>query len=165
VVVALTVGGLLLLGARRLLEELGDDAHRISLAAAAIDGDANAERALRSLVGAIEVTPDSTRTFAGDERAAHFTTWCDVPAGWQERCAVTLAIVAASDAPTLTATLSTGETLVLRHGFRAGALRYLNDASEGGTWFRTWGTSITAPLALGIVLDRDTLLVRIGPRG
>jgi len=163
--VALVVSAVLLLGARILLGELGDDAHRITDAATRADRDANAERVLRSLLARLEVGTDSTRTFGGDERVAHFTTWCDVPAGWQERCQAALALDTADGELALTAALSTGESLVLRRGFHAGAFRYLSDAAMGGTWFREWGTGLTAPIALGVILDRDTLIVRIGERG
>jgi prepilin-type N-terminal cleavage/methylation domain-containing protein len=165
VVVALAVGGVLLLGARRMLETVGDGAQGITEAAKAADREANGERLLRALLGRLEVGTDSTRTFSGEEQAARFTSWCDVPAGWQERCIVTLVVGAGPGGATLTASLSTGEVVVVRGGFHTGTLCYLSDAGAGGTWFRRWGTGITAPIAIGVVLDGDTLIVPIGERG
>jgi prepilin-type N-terminal cleavage/methylation domain-containing protein len=120
VVVALAVGGVLLLGARRMLETVGDGAQGITEAAKAADREANGERLLRALLGRLEVGTDSTRTFSGEEQAARFTSWCDVPAGWQERCIVTLVVGAGPGGATLTASLSTGLTLDGRGGSRAG---------------------------------------------
>ena len=41
----------------------------------------------------------------------------------------------------------------------------LNNPLGGGQWFRVWGYGTTAPLAVGVITDADTLIVRIGERG
>jgi hypothetical protein len=126
----------------------------------------NGERLLRSLVGRLEVGTDQSHEFAGDEHRVQFTTWCDMPAGWQERCDAVIGIE--PDTGTglqLVAHLSTGEVIALHRGFTTGTLRYLNDPVGRGVWFRIWGHGITAPLAIGVVTDGDTAIVRIGERG
>lgn len=163
--VALAIGGLVVVTARMLLEQLADDADRLVAHAADADARANAERSLRELVLRLEVGTDDARRFAGDERLARFTSWCDVPRGWQERCIVTLALDREGTEPVLAASLSTGELLVIRRGLANARLRYLADAARGGTWFRSWGESVTAPLAIAVVSDADTLILRIGERG
>jgi hypothetical protein len=202
--VAIAIGGMVLLGARSLLEVLADEEGHVAREAAIHDARANGERLLRDLVGRVEVGVTKTESFTGDPSAASFTSWCDVPAGWQERCRVTIAIenpagtAAENDfesdggrdggsdrgsdgaAPALVAMLPGGRRVILRTGFRAGELRYLNSAASGGEWFRQWGEGITAPLAIGVLLERessdveglvvegyvvDTLIVRIGERG
>jgi hypothetical protein len=55
--------------------------------------------------------------------------------------------------------------LIVRERFERCELRYLKDASTRGTWFRSWGTGISAPIAIGVIVDRDTLILRIGERG
>jgi hypothetical protein len=65
----------------------------------------------------------------------------------------------------LVARLSTGEVIALQRGFSTGMLRYLNDPIGRGVWFRIWGHGITAPLAIGVITDGDTAIVRIGERG
>ena len=92
VLVAMTIAATVVVTARLLLERLGDEAMRLAAYAARTDSDANAEQTLRDLVGRLEVGTDDGRRFAGQEQATRFTSWCDVPAGWQERCTVTLAI-------------------------------------------------------------------------
>lgn len=182
IMVAIAIGGLVLMGARSLLEALADEEGHVAREAAIHDAHANGERLLRDLVGRMEVGTKEGGSFEGDPGEASFTSWCDVPAGWQERCRVTIAIEggagsAGSDGtgPALVARLSGGRRVVLRTGFRAGELRYLNSAASGGQWFRQWGEGITAPLAIGVLLQRkssaiegfvvDTLIVRIGERG
>ena len=165
VLVALVIAGSVVVTARMLLEQLADDADRLLAHTATNDTEANAHRTLRALVSNLEVGTDDARRFAGEERATRFTSWCDVPRGWQERCTVTLAIDSQGPAPVLVASLSTGELLEIRRGFSTATLRYLGDAARGGTWFRSWGESITAPLAIGVLIDADTLILRIGERG
>lgn len=173
VVVALALGGLILLGARRMLEQLADEAHRITRDAAAADADANGERVLRALAGRLEVGTADAGPFAGEPSAARFTTWCEVPDGWLERCRVTLVIEAAPPAPAsvavLVAQIPGRAPLPLVRGVQADRLRYLVTAAHGGEWFRSWGEGITAPVALGIIrvrgAVRDTFIVRIGERG
>jgi prepilin-type N-terminal cleavage/methylation domain-containing protein len=163
--VTIVLVGLVLAGARAILEQMSDTAHRIAAGAESADRGGNADRVLRSLLGRLELGLEEGRRFAGNERTLRFSTWCDTPAGWQERCRVTIGIDTLGGAGVLAASLSTGELLVLRRGFRRGQLRYLSDPGSGGVWFRDWGTSVTAPVALGLVLDADTLIVRIGERG
>jgi prepilin-type N-terminal cleavage/methylation domain-containing protein len=165
VLIALAVAGTILVTARMLLEQLAGDAEDLVTHAARNDTEANAERILRELVSRLEVGTDDSRRFVGAEHAARFTSWCDVPLGWQERCTVTLALDMQGAEPVLAASLSTGEMLVLRRGFSNATFDYLGDAARGGTWFRSWGESITAPLAIGVFMDGDTLILRIGERG
>jgi hypothetical protein len=44
-------------------------------------------------------------------------------------------------------------------------LRYAARDTGGVHWQSSWGRSITAPFALAVVLDDDTVVVRIGERG
>jgi prepilin-type N-terminal cleavage/methylation domain-containing protein len=161
-IVAIMISGIVLLGARALWESLAGSVDRLRLEASADARVANGERLLRSLVGRLEVGTDQSHEFAGDEQHATFTTWCDAPAGWQERCDAELAIEPDSGgAEQLVARLSTGEVITLERGFSTGVLRYLNDPAGGGVWFRIWGHGITAPLAIGAITDGDTAIVRI----
>jgi prepilin-type N-terminal cleavage/methylation domain-containing protein len=165
VLVALALAGVVLLGARTLLEHLADETHGVTQRAASADAIANGERLLRTLAGRLEVGTAESGPFSGTSEAAHFTSWCEVPQGWLERCDVTIALEQLAGEFALVARLDDAPPLVLRRGFASGALRYLNSAAQGGQWFRSWGTGITAPLALGVILDRDTLIIRIGERG
>ena len=163
IVVALAITGIVVLGARFILENLGDHATRIGAAARAADASANADRWLRSAVAQIDV--DSAHRFEGDERRVQFQTWCQSPSGWQERCQVVLALKTGDQGSVFAGTLPSGESLVLRRDFGRGELRYLVSARAGGSWVTGWSEGITPPLAIGVILDGDTTIVRIGERG
>jgi len=165
VMVALVVSAIVLLGARQMFEGVADQAHRIVASAAETDRDANAERLLRELVGRLEVGTGEGTEFAGDPASASFASWCEVSAGWEERCHVTLTIESDSGRGVLLLRTSAGDSIRLSSGFHEGAISYLSAADAGGTWMRLWGVGITAPLALRIVIGRDTLFVPIGERG
>jgi hypothetical protein len=168
-VVALAIAGILLLGARLLLEQLADDAHRTTDAAIDADRDANAGRTLRALVGQMEVGTSDSTWFGGDERTARFSSWCDVPAGWQERCQVAFEVDTLDAAFALVARLQDGAPMVLLRDMDHAELRYLESAVGGGRWLKRWGWGATAPLAIGITRLRagsaDTTILRIGSRG
>jgi len=165
IIVALSIGAVVVLGARSLLEGLAAQTSRVTATAREGDRDANGERLLRGLVGRLEIGTDSNRRFGGDEREVHFSTWCDVARGWQERCGVSLALEPTRAGVALVARLSTGESIVLREAARGEGLRYLADAGSGGRRFRRWGDGLTAPHAIGVLIDGDTTIVRIGERG
>ena len=167
--VALFVGAVVVLGARLMLSGVADAARRIAREAQHADHDANAERLLRSIVANIEAGTAAARPFGGSAHEAHFGSWCDVPGGWQERCAVTLAITgdtSGADANrSLVLSIPADGQLHVRTGFARGKLLYLSDAHEGGLWFEQWGDGLASPLAIGVVIDADTLILSIGERG
>lgn len=167
VMVAVVVIGVVLVGARTMLGQLADDADRITGAAADADRDANADALLRAIAGRLEVSPVPEREvrFEGQPDGARFHSWCQVPDGWLERCEVSLGFVRLDDGSALVLRLSTGEMVPLRRGVGRGEILYLRDAAQGGAWMKSWGASITAPVALGVVVDGDTSIIRIGERG
>jgi prepilin-type N-terminal cleavage/methylation domain-containing protein len=169
VLVALIVGSIVLLGAEHVLGILADSAQTIIVRSVDADGDANGERVLRTLVGRIEVGAPGASAFLGDQNTVRFSSWCDMPTGWLERCAVTLSFDSRAEQQLLVADIDRQRPLVLMRGGSGGAFRYLESAAHGGQWFQRWDTGITAPLGIGVLLDRgartDTLLLRIGPRG
>ena len=167
VMVAVVVIGVVMVGARTMLGQVADDADRIGAAAAQADREGNADALLRTITGRLEVSanPDAEVRFEGEPQGARFQSWCEVPDGWLERCQASLGIIDLEGAKVLALRLSTGELVPLRRGFTQGEILYLRDAADGGAWVRSWGASITAPLALGIVVDGDTTIIRIGERG
>lgn len=163
--IALTIGATLVLGARALLVQLADSADRVVDAAAVADRAANAERLLRDLVAQAALDEGDGARFTGDERASRFVTWCDVPAGWKERCLVTIGVVRSPNGLALVAGFPDGDVVVLRDGLATATLRYLYRAEGGGVWLPSWNSTVAIPLAVGAVLEGDTLILRIGARG
>lgn len=163
--VALVISAIVVLGARMLLEQLGDSALRTVAAATRTDREANGERLLRELAGRLEVGTDASARFSGEPGIARFGSWCDVPSGWQERCTVALVVIPRGGRSSLVATLASDDTVTLLVRDQPIALRYLDDSRAGGRWFTSWGAGITAPLAFAVISGGDTTIVRIGDRG
>lgn len=172
IVIALLISAVLVLTGRQMLEVLTDESRRVEQAARLATIDANAERVLREIVGRMEIGSTVDRGFGGTPRQVTFTSWCEVPDGWLESCRVSLALDSAETGVTLSLSMRIRGAAdapltraIIAKGLEGGALRYLSSASDGGVWFHAWGQGITAPLAIGIILDRDTTIVPIGERG
>jgi prepilin-type N-terminal cleavage/methylation domain-containing protein len=166
--VAIVIAGIVAVGAHSVFLSLTDQARRTASAAANADADANGERLLRALVGRMQIMSPTAIGIFATERSARFATWCDTPGGWQEPCSVTIAVLRSDSVraePVLAAILSATDTVPLRRGFAAARLRYLRSASDGGRWDTTWELRARLPIAIGIMTDLDTMIVRIGDRG
>lgn len=172
IVIALLISAVLVLIGRQMLEALTYESRRIEQASRLATIDANAERVLREIVGRMEIGSSVEQGFGGTPHQATFTSWCEVPNGWLESCRIALALDSAESGLALRLSMEftdgpggSPSQVILAQGFERGALRYLTAASDGGVWFHSWGQGITAPLALGIILDVDTTIVPIGERG
>lgn len=166
VMVALVIAAGVALAARAMLLRMADDAARVTAAAEAADRAANGERTVRAAIDRLEQSmPDSVR-FRGGPRAARFVTWCDVPAGWQERCEATLGIVDLDGGKALVLTLATGEMVAWRRDLPAARLRYLREAGGGGAWADAWDSDVTTPVGIGLFVEGEApTIFRIGERG
>jgi prepilin-type N-terminal cleavage/methylation domain-containing protein len=162
VLVALTIGAFIMIGVRILVEEIFAAAEHAARDARTADTDANGERLLRRLAASAETGTMIGGTFGGDSLSAHFVSWCDRPGGWQRRCRVALGIEENGELLALRVSLSTGERLIVARASTRMSLLYLSDASNGGSWMRQWGDSPSIPVALGLVRDTDTLIIRLG---
>jgi prepilin-type N-terminal cleavage/methylation domain-containing protein len=166
VLIALGIGALVLMASRTLLTQVADGADATTRAARADDLTANTDQEIRALFGQVEVGPAPDQQFSGDEHGVTFSSWCPAPAGWPERCSamVTLAKYG-RDSVDLVACVSTGDTLRVPIGVEPGAFIYLSDPHQEVRWLRSWGSGGTAPWAVGVVVGRDTSILRIGERG
>lgn len=169
VMVALVISALVLLGARALLQQVGGVGEDVAAASAVADAEANAERRLRDWMARVEVPFDTSSTrdpgFVGTAEGARFTTWCEVPDGWLERCRASLGLIEVGGDHVLALSAEGGETIPVRRGFAEGTLLYLVDAGRGGRWLAGWQSDVSPPLAVGVAMDGDTLILRIGDRG
>jgi prepilin-type N-terminal cleavage/methylation domain-containing protein len=164
VVIALAVGGMVVLAAHQLFAVVADTADRVPVAARATNRARNQERFLRELLARAEVGSDSAERFNAQPNLIRFISWCPTPGGWLERCAVELALSNANDSVALDARwMGRRSRLVTRPG-RARFL-YLRSASGGGEWLSRWGDAISAPLAVRIAFGDTAVFLRVGPRG
>jgi len=165
VLVALTIGALVIMCAHGLLAHMSDAVSFVTEKARAEDDRINAVRELRELGGRLEVGAGDSLEFVGLPQRARFASWCEVPAGWLERCLVTLGFVEANGKTELWERDSSRRPVVLMRSTGTGAFLYLNSASNGGQWFSRWDVELSAPLALGVIIGTDTTIVRFGTRG
>ena len=166
VIVALTLGGLVVALAAATLASVTDNAEHLATDARRADRVGNGDRILRRLIGQMDWTQRGERPPRGDAGSLRFMTWCDVPGGWQERCEAELTIAAADDSlGGMIARLSTGEELRLIPGVRVGPLLYLGRPGVGADWRERWTDERAMPPAIGLVVPGDTLVLRVGERG
>ena len=161
--VAMVIGGMALAGAGTLVAALSDRAVAIDRAATRVDHDANAERLLRALFANLDLEGDTTKpALTGDTRTLRFRSWCDAPLDRLERCTVGLMLVQDSGHSVLRLEETTAVTQVveLRRGFRTGTFSYLISAEHMGTWTGSW-SGLVPPPAVAIIMDGDTLLLRV----
>lgn len=167
VVAALALCGLVLAGAARLLDQLGDSHARVAASDLEATRRANAMRLLRALVNRAEVSADTSRAFSGTDRLVELGTWCEAPAGWLERCRISLRLISEAGAQTLTVASDDAAPLVLwREAVSPreapAEFRYLDGGTGDARWLRGWGPSVTMPAAIAVLIGRDTLVFRLG---
>jgi prepilin-type N-terminal cleavage/methylation domain-containing protein len=162
--IGLALSGLVFTGILMLLDQLADSRARFIHEADVENTVANGERILRTMIERAEAGGDSTERFVGDDRAATFVSWCDVPRGWPERCRVALILAPGTDTSTVQIALSSRDTVMVARIGGTSRLRYLNTSQSPPAWVVAWGTSIALPAAVAIVTERDTVILRAGGR-
>lgn len=166
---ALVIGGLLVLTAARLFAVAADTGAALRRARQRTDHDANAREWLTTALGSLEVGAAGTTGFQGDSARMTFSAWVPTAAGWMERRSVALAFANGR------LTGSAEGTVVLADSLRAGAFDYQSEYGDGTTWLAGWQSPVSAPIAVRIRLvrstadperlDVDTLVFQIGGRG
>ena len=161
---ALVLLGLLFLGMRTLLVQLGDGGDRVGRAAMDADARGNGARTLRTLLRRAVAETDSIRQFAGDDSIALFDGGCDVPAGWVEDCRVALAIVPRLDSMAVVAYLPATAPETLLVAAAPAAFRYLDATASDYAWLGRWRSRLTLPTSLAVVTPSDTIMFQVGSR-
>lgn len=161
VLVAIVVATGVVVTARAILVAIADGGQRLADASAVQDAERNVDQLLRvALLEARTLSQDSV-TFLGTSRGFVLRTWCPAPGGWTEPCDVAVAVLDSVPAivmrPGLLAT-----DLIVRRARQSVELRYLASAANGGTWLRAWSSSSELPLAVGLLIDGDTLMLPVG---
>lgn len=159
VLVALTVGGMAVSAAAALIGVLNERASAIAAAHARMDRDANAERILRGLWRNLRLAPEGLR---GDALSVAIRSWCETADGWLEACVAHLEVQRRDDASSLMLRLvgTRIQTLHLFPGAERMAFRYLSEVRYGGTWSSSW-TEQVLPIAVGLIVDRDTIVLAV----
>src|SRR6266545_1985831 len=179
VLLALTLGALVVLCAHRIFSGVTDGALRLTAAQAALDRAANARRLLTQLVGSVDVG-EGAGGFDGAPHRVAFSTWVLQPEGWLVRGRVT---IQETDGDVVVTGVA-GHAVALADGIASLDLDYLLEYGAEAAWVRTWQSPVSAPLAVRLRIvygplpsataryrpggvgagPVDTLLLIVGPR-
>ncbi|SRR6266566_406510 len=173
VLVALTIGAIVVLLAHQLFGAVADYGKMITVARTALDRSANARRWLDATFLSLDVGTDGAGGLDGRPDHAAFSTWLLTPDGWFERRTVSLA----RDNDRLVASVAPGQAIALMDSVADLALDYLLEPGAESRWVREWVSPVSAPVAVRIRMTRtrngkrdrgnvvDTLLFLIKERG
>src|SRR6266576_728478 len=109
VLVALTIGAIVVLFAHELFGALADRGRALTVARTALDRSANARRWLDATFLSLDVGTEGAGGFDGRPDHATFTTWLPTADGWFERRSVSLA----RDNDGLVASVAPGQAIAL----------------------------------------------------
>ena len=172
-IVALTIGAVVVLLAHQLFAAVADRGKSLMAARTALDRAANAHRWLVAALLSLDVGTDGASGFEGRPNHVVFATWLLTPDGWFERRTVSLA----RQNDRLVATLTPGEPIALRDSVSDVAFDYLLEPGAESRWAREWVSPVSAPVAVRMRIERmatatretgnavDTLLFLIKERG
>jgi len=176
VMVALTLGALVLLLAHRLFTGVADGAVRLTEARQTLDREANARRWLAAAFGSLEID-SASGGFAGDLSHVEFGSWQLTQYGWFSRRRITLT----RNGNRLVA-LEPPDSIVLSDSVSDLQLDYLLEVGDVGRgdsapvspgerarFVRQWISPVSAPIAVRLRVTHagvvDTVLVIVGSRG
>jgi prepilin-type N-terminal cleavage/methylation domain-containing protein len=160
--VALSLSGLVLLGGRLMMEQLATTASGIGRVETTREARRSRDAHRRLLLLQLDSDSLAGARFEGHAKSARFVSWCDMPGGWMERCAVTIT-ADSEDADGVMVRTSTGMTLWQPDSLPV-EFRYLGTADEGLSWLTAWDESLVPPVAMALVTMRDTTVLRVGVR-
>lgn len=158
---ALSLVGFVLLGSWQLVATLSDGYGEFVRRQTQVSASSNRMLALRRLVARASINRDSVDQFVGLPSSTAFESRCETPEGWLRRCHVVLAIET-GERSGITASVDREDSAELTHLGSAARLIYLDRAGIARQWRSEWGRSITIPLAIGVVMQRDTIVLPVG---
>ena len=177
VLLALTLGALVVLAAHRIFAGVADGAMRLREARSSLDRAANARRWLSAAFGSMDVSTEGGG-FTGRPDQVQFASWLLNQHGWYSLRRVTLARLD----DRLVADIPPDEAIVLADSVSDFELDYLLDIQsdaasdsaagapgERARFVREWISPVSAPVTIRLRISHpfrvDTLLLMVGPRG
>ncbi len=173
VIVALTIGAVVVLLAHQLFVAVADRGRALTEARTALDRTANARRWLDATFLSLDVGTEGASGFEGRPDHAVFTAWLLAPDGWFERRIVSLA----RQDDRLVATVTPGQPMALMDSIVDVGFDYLLEPGAESRWVGEWVSPVSAPVAIRVRLTRgretrdkgqvvtDTMLFLIKERG
>jgi len=173
VLVALTIGAVVVLLAHELFGAVAERCRTLLAARTALDRSANSRRWLAATFLSLDVGTDGAGGFEGRPDHAAFTTWMLMPDGWFERRQVTLG----AEQGRLRAIVTPGTPITLVDSLTDVQFDYLLEPGAESRWVREWVSPVSAPVAVRMRTTKggcgmrgagcvvDTLLFLIKERG
>jgi len=161
IVVGLTIAASVALMAREIALQVQQASVQLQRAERRVAARANGLMILRRALAAVRTRID-TAAVSGNEHVASVASHCVSTAGWSEPCVVTLVVSQLDSGMVLLGLGNSRDPVVLRAGFQAASLRYLDRADHGGRWLTAWLEPNRYPLAIGLIVDGDTALLPVG---
>ena len=165
VLVALTIGAMVLLLGSGLFGMLTGSASRLRASAAHVEADASGERWLREVWSTLEVGRPGDVAFDGDSATVRFSARPWTADGWPARRTIEIGLVGRA----LAFRTGEGSPVGIRQKVRAVGFDFLLSLGADSRWVSSWHSPVSAPVAVRMrVADGagvDTLLFLIGARG
>ena len=170
-VVALTIGGVVVLIAHTVFAGVVDGAKTLRAARQARDREANARRWLQATFLSLEIGQENNAPFEGRNDHVSFTSWERVAGGWHEPTVIHLGL--APNPHQLIAVVEGAPPLMLYDSVMHISFDYLLEPGYNSTWFREWASRVSTPVAVRMRIARrvneelrtDTLLFLVRQRG
>jgi prepilin-type N-terminal cleavage/methylation domain-containing protein len=172
--VALTIGALVLLLAHQVFVAVAGDSRALMAARRRLDRAANAHRWLAATFLSLEVGTDSAAAFDGQPDRLDFVAWERTADDWFERRHIRLG----RRGYLLVAAVTPGAPVALIDSVRDVAFDYLLEPGAESRWVREWISSVSAPIAVRLRVScrrrgkgeegrvvTDTMLFLIKERG
>lgn len=161
---ALVLAGIAVLGASSFLTVTTDASARLSSRAARNNTGRISERHLRDALIMSEAAESGARPFFGDGTGATFASRCRTAGSWLRRCVVFINIARYGSLTLLEFGEDEGvaDRVFELHEDSRLIYRLINEGRA--TWITDWGTSITAPVAIGVITGSDTIVFSRGPQ-
>ncbi len=166
VMVALAIGGVVLVLAGRIFTVVTDSARLIESERLLTERSANGRRWLRAALASVVPTSDRA-PFEGSSEALAFVAATPRPNGRFD----TERIELGSSAGALIAKRSVSGAIVMDSGVQAARFEYLGSPGEGSRWVPAWRSTTSAPLAVRLRVARlalrgavDTTIILIRDR-
>src|SRR6266566_4584562 len=150
VLVALTIGAIVVLFAHELLGAVADRGRTLTVARAALDRSANARRWLDATFLSLDVGTEGAAGFDGRPDHAAFASWLLTSDGWFERRTVSLA----RNNYRLVASVAPGQPITLMDSVAELAFDYLLEPGAESRWVREWVSPVSAPLAVRMRIEK-----------
>jgi len=150
VVVALTVGTIVVLVAHELFGAVAQPGRTLTAVRSALDRSANARRWLSATFLSLDVGTEGAAGFDGRPDHAAFTTWLLTPDGWFERRRVSLA----RDNDRLVASVASSQPIALMDNVAELAFDYLLEPGSESRWVREWVSPVSAPVAMRMRIEK-----------